>query len=247
MAEMPQFSAEMLTGRSREHIVDVPDPRCSLHREVVAPFLAMRASAKSDGIDLMPASSFRDFDRQLAIWNGKCRGERELLDVGGAPLDARALDEDALVDAILVWSALPGASRHHWGTDLDVFDAAAVPPEYRVQLVPEEYAPGGVFGKLGRWLDANAERHGFFRPYAMFRGGSRPEPWHLSHAAVAGAAQRQFSVDMLREALESASLGAAAAVQRRLPDLFARYVCNVDPPPADAPAAPGATRATRPA
>ncbi len=32
------------------------------------------------------------------------------------------------VAAILVWSALPGASRHHWGTDCDVIDAAALPP-----------------------------------------------------------------------------------------------------------------------
>lgn len=231
----------MLTGRSREHIVDVPEPRCSLHRDVVAPFLSLRASAKSDGIDLTPASSFRDFDRQLAIWNGKCRGERELLDECGRPLDPRALDEDALVDAILVWSALPGASRHHWGTDFDVFDAAAAPPGYQVRLVPEEYAPDGVFGKLGRWLDANAARHGFFRPYAVFRGGPRPEPWHLSHAAVAGAALRQFSADMLRQALQSASLGAAAAVQRRLPDLFKTYVCSVDAPPGGSIDAPAVT------
>jgi LAS superfamily LD-carboxypeptidase LdcB len=230
MAEMPQFSAEMLTGRSREHIFDLGDPRCSLHRDVVAPFLALRSSAKGDGIDLMAASSFRDFDRQCAIWNGKCSGERELLDVHGRPLDAAALDDDALVDAILVWSALPGASRHHWGTDFDVFDAAAAPPGYRVRLVPEEYAPGGVFEKLGLWLDENVERHGFFRPYSVFRGGSRPEPWHLSHVAVATAALSQFSVGMLRQALESVSLGAVDAVQRRLPDLFARYVRNIDPP-----------------
>jgi LAS superfamily LD-carboxypeptidase LdcB len=231
MAEMPEFSAAMLTGRSREHIVEVSDPRCSLHRDVVAPFLALRTSAKSDGIDLVPASSFRDFDRQLAIWNGKCAGIRELLDVDGRALDAGALDEDALVDALLVWSALPGASRHHWGTDMDVFDAAAAPPGYRVRLVPEEYAPGGVFEKLGRWLDDNTARHGFFRPYAQFRGGSRPEPWHLSHAAVAGAALRQFSVAMLQQALDTGSLGAAGAVRRRLPELFARYVRNIDPSP----------------
>ena len=82
--------------------------------------------------------------------------------------------------------------------------------------------------------DEHAGRHGFYRPYTVFRGGSRPEPWHLSHAAVGGAALRQFSMQMLRQALESAELAAAAAVQRRLPDLFARYVRNVDAPPAGA-------------
>jgi hypothetical protein len=100
-----------------------------------------------------------------------------------------------------------------------------------VRLVPEEFAPGGVFGKLGQWLDANAAKHGFFRPYAVFRGGSRPEPWHLSHAAVAGAAMEQFEPRMLQQALESAMPDAMAAVRRRLPELFARYVSNIDAPP----------------
>ncbi len=89
-------------------------------------------------------SSFRDFERQLAIWNGKCRGERDLLDRGRASgWMPAALDQDALVSAILLWSALPGASRHHWGTDMDVIDAAAVPAGAAVQLEPAEYAPGG--------------------------------------------------------------------------------------------------------
>ena len=37
------------------------------------------------------------------------------------------------------WSAIPGSSRHHWGTDLDVYDAAAVTPDYQVQLTPQEW------------------------------------------------------------------------------------------------------------
>ena len=32
------------------------------------------------------------------------------------------------IEAILRWSALPGASRHHWGTDLDLIDAHAIQP-----------------------------------------------------------------------------------------------------------------------
>jgi len=230
MAESTHFSAAELTGRSRDHIVDLDEPRCGLHREVVLPFLALHMAAFSDGIDLRPASSYRDFDRQLAIWNGKCRGERELRGVGGELLDAASLSPDEMVDAILVWSALPGASRHHWGTDFDAYDAAAVPPGYVVQLSAEEYAPGGVFGKLNQWLDANAEAHGFFRPYAAFRGGVRPEPWHLSHAEVAGAALRQFSPGMLEQALEGAALDGYAAVRPRLAEIFARYVCNIDDP-----------------
>lgn len=237
-----RFSHDELTGRSRSHVVQLEDPPCALHREVVEPFLAMRAAAARDGIDLVPFSSFRDFDRQLAIWNAKARGERELRGPGGELLDARALGEDARVRAILCWSALPGASRHHWGTDFDVMDRAALPEGYRLQVIPEEFAADGVFARLDAWLKQHATRFGFYRPYTTFRGGVRPEPWHLSHAAVAGEALRQFSAPALREALDAAPLEDRAAVERLLPDIIERYVMNVDAPPAGAVSAAGATR-----
>ncbi|HWL63233.1 MAG TPA: M15 family metallopeptidase [Steroidobacteraceae bacterium] len=211
---------------------------------MVGPFLAMRAAAAQEGIDLVPFSSFRDFDRQLAIWNGKARGERELRDETGRLLDAASLDEDGRVAAILHWSALPGASRHHWGSDLDVMDAAAMPPGYRLQVVPEEYASGGVFGRLDAWLAEHAARFGFYRPYTTWRGGVQPEPWHLSHAAVAQAAMEQFSLEVLRGALDAAAIDARGAVEKRLPEILERYVRNVDAPPALALSAP---RVTRPA
>lgn len=228
------FSNSELTGRSRGHIVELHAPPCALHHAVVAPFQAMRAAAAGEGIDLMPFSSFRDFDRQLGIWNAKARGERELRDAQGCLLDAATLDEDARVAAILHWSALPGASRHHWGTDFDVMDAAAMPAGYRLQVVPEEYAAGGVFARLNDWLEAHAADFGFYRPYTTWRGGVQPEPWHLSHAAVAQAALEQFSAQALREALDAASLEARAAVEKRLPEILERYVRNVDAPPAGA-------------
>jgi LAS superfamily LD-carboxypeptidase LdcB len=235
-----RFSQAELTGRSRGHIVDLADPPCSLHWAVIAPFEALRAAARSDGIDLVPVSSFRDFSKQLAIWNGKHRGERDMRDASGGLLDARALDDAARVDAILVWSALPGASRHHWGTDFDVIDKLAMPAGYRPQLVPEEYAAGGVFARLGAWLDERAAGFGFYRPYTTWRGGVQPEPWHLSYAPVASLAMRDFSVDVLRAALaETPEMEARAAVASNLPAIYARYVANVDSP-ADA-----ATSATR--
>lgn len=237
MEQRYRFSPEELTGRSRSHLVELAAPPCILHHAVVEPFLALRAAAAADGIDLVPASSFRDFARQLAIWNGKCRGERELRGPDGQLLDAAALDEEALVDAILQWSALPGTSRHHWGTDFDAIDLAALPPGYRVQFVTEEYAAGGIFSRLNDWLDAHAATFGFHRPYGSYRGGVRPEPWHLSHSAVAEAALAQFSVEVLRQALDASDILAGAVVNRRLTGIVEQYVRNVDAP----------TRVTRPA
>ena len=141
-AESPEFTLDQLTGRARDHLTELSDPRCTLHKDVVAPFLAMRAAAAADGIDLVAFSSFRDFDRQLAIWNGKFRGERPMQDRAGRPLDALALSPAERVAAILWWSALPGASRHHWGTDFDVMDAGGA-----ARRLPLQVVPGGVPGR----------------------------------------------------------------------------------------------------
>jgi LAS superfamily LD-carboxypeptidase LdcB len=191
----------------------------------------MRDEARQAGIDLYVASAYRDFNRQLAIWSGKFNGQRPLLDPLGAPLDHEKLHESALIDAILIWSALPGASRHHWGSDFDVLDAAALGPGEQARLVAQEYGPGGRFERLGGWLDSNMERFGFFRPYATWRGGVRPEPWHLSYAPVSVPALQVLSLEVLREAVEESDMPGKHIVLARLPELYERYVLAVDAPP----------------
>jgi LAS superfamily LD-carboxypeptidase LdcB len=225
------FEPAELTGHSRAQIVDHPAPRCSLHRLVMPHFLALRQAAAADGIDLQPLSSYRDFDRQLTIWNEKCRGQRPLLGANSQPLDVRELDEAQLVEAILVWSALPGTSRHHWGTDLDVVDAAAMPEGYVPQLVPEEFGAGGVFHRLDQWLADHSGQYGFYRPYSVYRGGVQPEPWHISYAPLAEQARQQFSAQLLAQVLTQTTMDAGATVQQRLGDLVVRFVYNVDAPP----------------
>ena len=225
------FTLEQLTGRARDHLTELSDPRCSLHLEVAGPYLAMRAAAAADGIDLAAFSSFRDFDRQLTIWNGKFRGERPMQDRAGKTLDPLALPPADRVTAILWWSALPGASRHHWGTDFDVMDPGMLPPGYRLQVVPSEYGPGGPFERLTSWLDEHMHAFGFFRPYSTDRGGVRPEPWHLSHAPVAARAQEALSLDGLRDVLSGAEIEGKEYVLEALAKNFANYVVNVDSPP----------------
>jgi LAS superfamily LD-carboxypeptidase LdcB len=221
-----------LTGRAKTHVVELQKPPCALHYETAASLLAMRDSAARAGIDLIPVSSYRDFDRQVTLWNRKWRGERPLYDRAGQLLDHSRLSESALVDAILCWSAIPGGSRHHWGSDLDVIDAAAMPAGYQVQLVPDEYAPDGVFGRLTRWLDANMERFGFYRPYRTDRGGAGIEPWHLSYAPVSTIALENLSLPLLRRAIADSEVLGRQQVLERLPEIYTRFILAVDPPPA---------------
>jgi LAS superfamily LD-carboxypeptidase LdcB len=219
-----------LTGQARTHIASIADPQCQLHAQVVTPFSNLRRAALADGIDLVPWSSFRDFARQLGIWNGKFSGERPLYDAEGAKLDAAALAPAERIDAILLWSALPGASRHHWGTDLDLVDGNATAAGYQIKLTREEFAPGGPFAPLDQWLEAHAPRFGFFRPFRGVRSGVQPEPWHCSFAPIAEKARRSLSPAVLKAAIADAPLLGKEVVLARLDELHARYVATVDLP-----------------
>src|SRR3984957_14106851 len=148
---MSVLSAEQLTGRVRSHVLELPEAGCVLHPDAAVAFMDLRAPAAQSDIDLVAFSSFRTFEHQLLIWNDKFHGRRPLLDQQGGAFDRSVRTEEALVSAILLWSALPGASRHHWGTEIDVIDRAALAPGQKAQLVPAEYAADGVFAKLDHW------------------------------------------------------------------------------------------------
>jgi LAS superfamily LD-carboxypeptidase LdcB len=220
-----------ITGRARTHLTEPPGAHCLMHRDAAAAFLAMRDAAAQAGIDLEAASAFRDFERQRQLWNAKFRGDRPLLDAAGRPVDAMSLDEPQRIETILLWSALPGASRHHWGTDLDVIDRAAVSPGYEVQLSRDEYVPGAIFGRLNHWLDANMRSFGFFRPYASGKGGVRPEPWHISFAPVARPALAALDLPVLAEALQGQEVLGINWIMAKLREIHLLYVRTIDPPP----------------
>lgn len=226
-----------LTGRARTHVRMVARFGCALHPLAADALQALRAAAARAGIDLHPVSGFRDFWRQLAIWNDKYSGARALLDARSVPVEAAGLDPAARVAAIMNWSALPGASRHHWGSDCDVIDRNALPPGAPVELLSAHFEPGGRYERLAGWLEVHAGEYGFFRPYDRDRGGVQPEPWHLSFAPVAGPALAALTPQVLGEALAGVELGGREVVLEALPELHGRYVAGVAEPPAAALAA----------
>ena len=121
-----------------------------------------------------------------------------------------------------------------WPRVLVLVAGAVLAPGQAPPLLPQAYAPGGVFAHLETWLAANAERFGFYRPYARDQGGVQPEPWHLSHAAVADAALAALTPAVLREALMASDIEDKPAVLARLPAIHERYVRNVAASPAAA-------------
>ncbi|MDB6085165.1 MAG: hypothetical protein JWN43_3046 [Gammaproteobacteria bacterium] len=219
-----------LTGQARTHVVAISAPACTLHVQVTVPFLNLRRAALAAGFDLRPVSSFRDFERQLSIWNAKFCGERPLYDADGRAVDALQMSPTERVDAILRWSALPGASRHHWGSDVDLIDGNATAPDYRVQLTVQEFSGGGPFAAVAEWLEIHAPRFGFFRPFRGVLSGVQAEPWHFSFAPLAERARRSLTPAVLRTALAAAPLHGKQPVLARLEELHSRYVAAIDWP-----------------
>lgn len=217
---------EQLCGIKNNYLVEVPLLRCQLHREVVGPLLTLRESARAAGFDMRVASSYRSFDRQLLIWNAKANGLRPVLDDKSEPLDIAQLSESQLMFAILRWSALPGASRHHWGTDLDVYDASRIDEDYVVRLTVEETCNTGPFAPFHRWMDAVLEKNsfGFYRPYAQDTGGVAPEPWHLSYAPLATGYAEQLTEDVLRELISKSDICLKQTILDHLAEIYQRFV-----------------------
>jgi len=236
MIETP--SPLVLTGRTQEHLAASDSGGVLLHRQVIAPFARLQARAARAGINLQIASGFRSFDRQLQIWNAKAAGARPVLDARGEPLDILRLSDREKVHAILRWSALPGASRHHWGTDVDVWDPAAVAADYRLQLTGREYAADGPFARLAAWLtDVLAEPGAeFYRPFYSAHCeresdgaiGVAPEPWHLSYRPLAFEFAAALSPQLLAEALAPVAMNLKATVLAELETIYARYVVTGD-------------------
>jgi len=196
-----------------------------LDGDVSEAFRELARRAKQSGFDLRCASGYRSLERHTAIWNSKFQGVRNVEDDRAVALDRHAYSAREWVYKILRFSALPGTSRHHWGTDCDVYDAAAVADDYKLQLtVIESYAQ---FGELHRWLDEQIESDktfGFFRPYAKDRGGVSVEPWHLSYAPLASEFEWRLSPSLWRNLCSGRSIEGLAVVDSELDDIFKRFV-----------------------
>ena len=199
-------------------------PGYLVDREIVADLQLLVRDATANGFELRLESAYRSFDKQLSIWNRKARGELPLFSAAGVPMECPK-DEEELMYAILTWSALPGASRHHLGTDIDVVDGAACPEGYEVQLTPAECE--GMFAKFHAFLTERMvadKAFGFSRVFIPGRGKIRPEGWHIAHLPTSRKRLEHFSLDVLRSIYERSEMECKRAVLANLPQLAEDYI-----------------------
>ncbi|SHK68907.1 M15 family metallopeptidase [Fibrobacter sp. UWEL] len=193
-------------------------------RAVVPAYIKLKESLAKDGFSLRLESAYRNFEKQLSIWNRKASGQLKLLDAAGIPME-RPEDEEQLMYAILTWSALPGASRHHLGTDLDVVDGNACPAGYEVQLTPAEC--DGMFApfhqRLTELMDAD-KAFGFSRVFVPGRGKIQPEKWHIAHLPTSRKYLENFSIEGLRKIYEQTDIACKSALLDNLDQLAKDFI-----------------------
>lgn len=194
----------------------------------------LKDKAFSKGIDLKILSGFRSFEIQKAIWNAKAEGFKPVLDDQSCPKNRKDCSDEEWVFSILRWSAFPGLSRHHWGTDCDVYDHNYLKrnPGYKIELVPNEYQTGGPFDSLGTFLDSELSSSEFFRPYQEDLGGVAPEPWHLSFRKESQENIQKINIESFKEFLESpncADIALIETVKENAVEIFERFALKISP------------------
>ena len=107
-------------------------------KEAGEAFVNMQKEALKEGIKIKIVSGFRSFNRQKQIWNRKFRINK-----------MNGLSPQQNLLKIIEYSTLPGTSRHHWGTDIDIIDGnKTVSGDV---LLEKNFHGDGPYVKLRKW------------------------------------------------------------------------------------------------
>lgn len=185
-----------------------------LRKETYAAFLKMHEAAKADGIRLIIRSATRPFPHQKSIWEGKWTGERK---VDGQDLSKSTPDAKTRALKILEYSSMPGTSRHHWGTDIDL------------NAFENSYFESGQGLLEYQWLVANGAEFGFCQVYSE-KGEKRPhgynmEKWHWSYLPIA----RQLTDYAAKVLVDDDISGFKGAEAAPLIGVVEKYVLGINP------------------
>lgn len=188
------ITKEMYLGLNESHLSEALGFKGT--KKALDAFMFLQKEALKAGFSLDLASTYRSFSRQLQIFEDKFSSKRQTLDANEQPIDISHFSIDQKCEAILRFSAIPGMSRHHFGTDFDIYSKSLLPSNCRLQLTAYEYDEGNYFYPLGQWLSQNLEKFGFYRP---FMGGAliANEPWHISFKEEALAYIDSYDIEEL--------------------------------------------------
>ncbi|AUC83485.1 M15 family metallopeptidase [Lacinutrix sp. Bg11-31] len=161
------ISAEELIGKGNPQLFG---EGYKLREEAYIAFKKMQAEALKSNIKIGVVSSYRNFAHQKRIWERKFKSNQ-----------TKGLSPTINIDKIIEYSTIPGTSRHHWATDIDIYQTNVKQP--RGLLLESNFHNNGAFCKLKEWMDIHAKDYGFYLVYTDLpnRKGFKYEPWHYSY------------------------------------------------------------------
>lgn len=168
-----------------------------MNKEARIAFEKMKTAALKDGINIEVVSAYRSFQKQKNIFENKYK---RFINEGLSPIQS--------VEKIIEYSTIPGTSRHHWGTDIDIIDANY--PKPKSVLEEENFYGNGPYCHLKNWMDRHSESYGFYEVYTKNpnRKGVKYEPWHFSYAPVSKPMLKEYQkLDIKRILKEEKILG----------------------------------------
>ena len=182
-----------------------------LRKDAYNAFLQMYEHALRDSIQLQIRSATRNFYAQKRIWEGKWTGER--LIESGENLALTTPDSVERAKKILRYSSMPGSSRHHWGTDIDLNN------------FENDWFASGEGLKMYNWLVEHAHEYGYCQPYTAGRPhGYFEERWHWSYTPVS-ARLTAYAKENLKNELITGFLGSETAKDI---DIVKHYVLGIN-------------------
>ncbi len=211
-----KFSKEDLIGKS---VPLFSGNGYSLNDEANKAFLKMKEAAHKEGINIKIVSSYRNFEKQKNIWERKYK-----------LFTSKGLSPKAAIQKIIEYSTIPGTSRHHWGTDIDIIDDNG---KYSGDvLVPEKFHGKGPFCKIKKWLDENANKYGFYIVYTnnANRKGFKYEPWHYSYASISKPMLKAYrNLNIKNILLEEKLLGSEYFTDEFIEKYIKENVLDINP------------------
>jgi len=184
-----------------------------LRKEAYKAFIQMHEAALKDGITLTLLSAFRSYNEQKGIWEGKWTGKVLYY---GKNIATSYPDPVERSKYVLKYSSMPGTSRHHWGTDMDM------------NSMELAYYKSETGKKMYTWLSENANKFGFCQPYTAKDSsritGYEEEKWHWSYYPLSSLYIEQYKEKITHDDLKGFE-GFETAKQI---DVIKNYVLSVN-------------------
>ncbi|GAA4270715.1 M15 family metallopeptidase [Aquimarina gracilis] len=190
-----------------------------LRKEAHEAFLKMKTEALKSGFKIKVVSSYRNYAHQNRIWERKYKR-----------FIAGGLSPSLAINKIVEYSTIPGTSRHHWGTDIDIVDGAA--PQPKGLLLEENFEGDGPFCKFKEWLDKHANSFGFYLVYTdnQNRKGFKYEPWHYSYAPLSIPMLKAYrELDVSQELQKAKLLGSEYLSQDFINQYIKENILDINP------------------